>query len=137
MMGSRPQTSVCAVVVLAVLLIAAAALVHAEPRVHQIPRLESMPRIDVAIGAFTSQEEITNLLFPGNQGSDSTSRDLKTNASVFRFRRDVGSASSIGALVTDRRGCAYANSVAGIDGDIRFGPEDRLRVQVVGSASVR
>jgi hypothetical protein len=88
-----------------------------------------------ALGAFTAHDEITNLLFPGNQGSDSTSLDLTTNASVFRYRRDVGSASNIGALVTDRRGGAYTNSVAGIDGNLRFSRTDQLRVQVMGSAT--
>lgn len=88
-----------------------------------------------AIGAFTARDEITNLLFPGNQGSESTSLDLKTDGSVFRYRRDFGSASNIGALVTDRRGGSYANSVAGIDGDLRLSLTDRLRVQILGSTT--
>lgn len=85
------------------------------------------------IGAFTAADELTNLIFPSSQGSDSTSLELQTVASVFRYRRDLPGASTVGALITDRQGGNYFNRVASIDADLRFGPKDRIQVQVMGS----
>jgi hypothetical protein len=86
-----------------------------------------------AIGAFSARDGITNLIFPGNQGSDSTTLELETQASVFRYRRDLARASSVGALVTDRQGGDYFNRLVAVDGDVRFTRRDRVTVQVMGS----
>ena len=86
-----------------------------------------------ALGAFTARDSLTNLLFPGNQGSQSTSLEMETLASVFRYRRDLAGASTVGALVTDRQGGDYFNRLASVDGDLRFSQTDRLQVQVMGS----
>jgi len=85
------------------------------------------------IGAFTARDETTNLIFPGKQESDSTTLELETYASVFRYRRDLARASSLGALVTDRQGGDYFNRLIAVDGDIRFSRTDRVVVQVMGS----
>jgi len=85
------------------------------------------------IGAFTAADELTNLIFPSSQGSDSTSLELQTVASVFRYKRDLTGASTVGALVTDRQGGDYFNRLVSVDGDFRITPTDRVMVQVMGS----
>jgi len=86
-----------------------------------------------AIGFFTVQDRRTNLLFPGTEGSDSDSYQKFSQGSVLRYKRDVGDASNIGMVVTDRESEAYHNRVGGIDGDIKFTKKDRFMFQVTGS----
>lgn len=86
-----------------------------------------------AIGFFSVRDHITNLLVPGSQGSRSTSMAMNTQGSVLRYRRDVGKASTLGILVTDREGDDYFNRVAGVDGDLKITPKDRIRFQFLGS----
>jgi hypothetical protein len=90
-----------------------------------------------AWGFFTARDEVTNLLFPGSQGSSFTSLDQPHLAGVFRYRRDTGSHSNIGLLATTRQGAdGYENTVYGADGQVRFSDADSLRVQLLGSTTV-
>ncbi|MBT8100726.1 MAG: carbohydrate binding family 9 domain-containing protein [Gammaproteobacteria bacterium] len=66
-------------------------------------------------GVFAAEDSITNLLFPGAFGSDSTSLDDSNTAFVGRYSRGFGDASSIGALLTSRSGDDYHNHVGGLD----------------------
>ncbi|MGD2085549.1 MAG: carbohydrate binding family 9 domain-containing protein [Candidatus Aminicenantes bacterium] len=86
-----------------------------------------------AIGLFSVQDNITNLLIPGSQWSSSTSLDMKSLGTVLRYRRDLGKASNLGVLVTDREGNDYFNRVASIDGYLRFSRKDRVLFQFMGS----
>lgn len=88
-----------------------------------------------AIGFFSVRDHITNLLIPGSQGSRSTSMDMNTLGSVLRYRLDVGKSSTLGILATDREGEDYFNRMAGVDGDLRVTPKDRIRFQFLGSQS--
>jgi len=85
------------------------------------------------IGYFTVQDELTNFIIPGAEGSDSRSEDRKSTGSVFRYKRDVGESSNLGVILTDREGDAYHNRLAGMDGDIKFTKTDRFMFQVAGS----
>lgn len=85
------------------------------------------------VGVFAAQDTITNLIFPGSQGSDSGSFDFESLDSVVRYRRDVGDNSAIGALVTDRAGDDYSNLVAGLDGTIRFMESNSVSFQYLSS----
>jgi hypothetical protein len=87
------------------------------------------------IGAYVVRDEITNLVFPGSQGSDATSLDAANTSSVFRYKRDIGSRYTVGLLGTDREGGEYYNRVFGFDSDFRFTDRDIVRVQVLGSAT--
>jgi hypothetical protein len=60
-----------------------------------------------AIGMFVAQDEVTNLQFPGSQGSSSGSLEESNTAAVFRYRRDIGSDSTIGVLLTGRESGGY------------------------------
>ncbi len=82
-----------------------------------------------AIGVFAARDELTNLLFPGSQGSRSTSLPLKTTDSVLRYRRDIGDSSALGGLVTSRKADGYSNEVYGIDGLYRFDSSNSVTFQ--------
>ena len=89
-----------------------------------------------AFGFFAAQDEMTNLIFPGSEGSSFTSLDQSHLAGVLRYRRDVGRYSTIGALVTARQGADdYENTVYGADGQIRFSDADSIRLQLLGSST--
>ncbi|MCP4150691.1 MAG: carbohydrate binding family 9 domain-containing protein [bacterium] len=87
------------------------------------------------IGAFIVRDTLTNLLFPGTQSSSSTSLEMDSTASVLRYRRDLGSNSTLGVLFTNREGENYYNRVYGVDGDIRVTAKDRIQVQALGSTT--
>lgn len=86
-----------------------------------------------AFGVFAADDEVTNLLFPGAQGSDAGSFDFKTTDSVARYRLDLPRASTLGVLTTRREGGGYLNQVAGVDGRLRFTDSDTLSFQVLSS----
>jgi hypothetical protein len=86
-----------------------------------------------AIGFYSVQDNITNLLFPGSQSSQSTSLDMKNLSTVLRYRRDVGKSSNVGAIITDREGDDYYNRLMGLDADLRLTGKDRIMVQLLGS----
>ena len=79
-------------------------------------------------GLFTAQDEITNVLIPGPEGSQSESYDMRNWSSVGRYRLDFGTASTVGATVTDRRGEGYANTVGSADAVYRLTSTDRLNL---------
>lgn len=86
-----------------------------------------------ALGVFAAQDEVTNLLLPGTEGSNTTSLDMDTTDGVFRYRRDFGEKSAIGVLMTGREGDGYANEVGGIDGVWRPNDSDTFGFQLLGS----
>lgn len=89
-----------------------------------------------AFGFFTARDEVTNLIFPGSEGSSFASLDESHLAGVFRYRRDVGGHSNLGLLATTRVGKdGYENTVYGADGRVRFSDADSLRFQLLGSTT--
>lgn len=84
-------------------------------------------------GVFTANDTLTNLLLPGNQGSDFTSLDQESEIAVGRYAYDVGENSRIGALATSRRGDDYRNTVAGIDARFLFRDYNTLEFQYLDS----
>jgi hypothetical protein len=85
------------------------------------------------LGAIFSQDDITNLLFPGSQGSSSESIDQEASIGILRHRLDLGSNSSLGFLFTGRSGDDYLNGVLGVDGMFRPRAPDTIRFQALGS----
>ena len=84
-------------------------------------------------GAFATEDEITNLIFPGAFGSDSESLDISNTAFVGRYSRSFGEASSIGALMTARSGDSYHNYVGGLDARWKIDDHHELKAQVLKS----
>lgn len=86
-----------------------------------------------ALGVFLAHDQVTNLLFPANQGSRSTRLEQSATTGVVRYRRDLGQASYLGFLYTGREGSSYHNRVAGLDGFVQVSPANTLRFQYLGS----
>ena len=72
------------------------------------------------IGVVSAYDEITNLIVPGPEESDSGTFDSPNTAFVGRYRYDLGSDSTIGAYVNSRQGSdGYFNRVAAVDALLR------------------
>lgn len=87
------------------------------------------------MGTFVARDDVTNLLFPGSQGSDSESFDFETLDGVVRYRRDLSRSSALGVLLTSREGGGYENRVGGIDGLYRINDSHSVRFQALQSSS--
>ncbi|NIM65409.1 MAG: hypothetical protein GTO51_05390 [Candidatus Latescibacteria bacterium] len=86
-----------------------------------------------AVGFYTVQDKITNLLFPGSQGSESTTLEKKSIGTTLRYRRDIFTSSTVGILLTDRERGEYYNRVAGLDGLLKLTKKDQVSFQFLGS----
>jgi hypothetical protein len=86
-----------------------------------------------SLGAYFVRDTLTNLIFPGSQGSSATSLDMASDAAAFRYKRDFGNRYTLGAVFTNRDGDEYYNRVLGVDANIRVTDKDRLLVQYYGS----
>ena len=86
-----------------------------------------------ALGLYVTRDEVTHLIFPGNQESDSFTFEMESTANVFRYRRDMFDNSTIGMLVTDREGDGYYNRLYGFDGQLRLSSTDTVTFQALGS----
>ena len=84
-----------------------------------------------AIGVFVTRDSINNLVFPSNAGSSEASLDDDVSTVVGRYRRDVGSSSTIGALYAGREGEGYHNRQIGADLFWRPTQSDAFRVQYI------
>jgi len=87
------------------------------------------------VGAYVVEDEITNLLFPGSEGSDSTSLEMSNTSAVGRYKLDIGDQFTLGALATSREGPGYHNRVGGFDADLRFSDTDRVKLQLLASST--
>jgi hypothetical protein len=84
-----------------------------------------------AIGVFVTRDSINNLVLPSNAGSSEASLDDDVSTVVGRYRRDVGSSSTIGALYAGREGEGYHNRQIGADLFWRPTQSDAFRVQYI------
>ena len=82
-----------------------------------------------AVGVFVTQDRLNNLLFPANQGSETTTADGEVTSLVGRYRRDVGRGSTVGLLYAGREGSDYHNRQAGVDLFWRVNPSNSIRAQ--------
>jgi hypothetical protein len=86
-----------------------------------------------AIGLYSVQDNTTNLLIPSTYYTRSTVLDMKTLVNVLRYRRDLGKASTIGVLVSDREGDDYFNRLAGVDAYWRMNRSKEIKFQFLAS----
>ena len=86
-----------------------------------------------ALGLFVTGDRINNLLIPSNQASSFDSVDADTTSAILRYRRDVGRASTLGALFTGREGTDYHNRTFGLDGSFQVASADTIRLQYLHS----
>ena len=85
------------------------------------------------IGTFIAQDDMTNFIFPGSQGSDEESMTMNSTVGVVRYARDFGNTYKLGILATDREAENYYNRYAGIDQNIRITEKDRILLSVAGT----
>jgi hypothetical protein len=85
------------------------------------------------IGAFVARDALTGLLFPQSTRSDATTLDMESTASLARYKRDMGSSSAVGLLVTDREGKDYHNRLFGADCDLKLTRTDQIQLQFLHS----
>jgi len=85
------------------------------------------------VGLFVTSDDVNQLLIPSNQGTAFATLEGSALTTVARYRLDVGTGSTVGALVTDRQGDDYHNTVAGIDGFMRMSRSNTLRFQALAS----
>jgi hypothetical protein len=86
-----------------------------------------------AYGVFVARDAVNNIVLPSNQGSDVASLDRDVTSAVARYRRDVGSTSTVGAIYTGREGSRYHNRLFGTDAFLRPGASDTIRLQALGT----
>ena len=82
-------------------------------------------------GVVAARDEITNLVFPGAEGSESTSLDDPNDSFIGRYSYGFGEASTVGTLVTLRQGDGYHNYVGGFDTRWRIDDQNNLRAQIL------
>jgi len=87
------------------------------------------------LGAYIVRDDLTNLIFPGSQGSSSTSMRMESTAAVFRYKRDIGNRYTLGVFLTDREGEDYFNRVFEFDGHFRLTDTDEIKLQVLGTST--
>jgi hypothetical protein len=86
-----------------------------------------------AYGVFLTRDRVNNLVLPSNQESSSAFLNQEITGSVFRYRRDIGNASTLGVIYAGREGESYHNRVGGVDGFIRLSPSNEIRFQFLRS----
>lgn len=86
-----------------------------------------------AFAGFVASDEVTNILLPGSQSSQIVQTPGSTTNGVFRYRRDVGKTSTIGALFTGRTGEGYQSGLLALDASLRFTKTDSVTLHFLGS----
>ena len=86
-----------------------------------------------ALGVFVAEDAVNGFLIPSNQGTESMFLEEPVTNGVFRYRRDVGSTSTLGVLYTGREGDDYHNRVGGLDGFLRVTEKDTIEFQYLRS----
>lgn len=84
-------------------------------------------------GAIVARDAVTNLIFPGSQGSDETSLNMESTATVLRYERDIGRQSSVGLIFNSRDGDDYFNRKMGVSGDLWVTDNDHIEFVAVTS----
>lgn len=87
-------------------------------------------------GIVAANDETTNFIIPRSLSSRVASiGDMKSKVAIGRYRKDIFENSTIGALVTDRRGGDYNNTVLSLDASIRPTDQDTISIQSMHSIS--
>lgn len=86
-----------------------------------------------AYSIFVARDRLLNLLFPSKERSSYGSYDVTNTSGAFRYRYDVGRASTLGVLGTAREGGEYHNRLVGADGLLRLTSTDTVSFQLLRS----
>ena len=86
-------------------------------------------------GLMSVNDNKTSILIPSNQGSSLASTDLKSTATITRYRLDLGKINNIGVLITNREADGYYNHLVSVDGSYWFNNKSSVNYQVASSDS--
>lgn len=87
-------------------------------------------------GLLNARDKTTSFLLPASLSSQLVAlEDLQTDVNIARYRYDIFATSSVGALITDRRGNGYSNTVMALDAVLRPSDADVITVQTMRSQS--
>ena len=86
-------------------------------------------------GVMSTNDNQTSFLIPSNQGSQLAKTNLKSKATIARYRLDMGKLNNIGALVTSRTAKGYYNRLVSVDGSYWFNNKSSVNYQVASSNS--
>jgi hypothetical protein len=88
-----------------------------------------------AVGVFVADDTDDGnlIILPTNRGSSFALIQDSVRSSVLRYRRDIGTGSTLGVLYTGREANDYHNRVAGLDGYFRLSTSDTIQVQYLSS----
>lgn len=85
------------------------------------------------IGFFSVQDSETLLILPTAEYSNMTVLNQSNVSTAIRYKHDVGKASGLGIMITDREGKNYYNRLAGVDGDLKLTKSHYFVFQFLGS----
>ena len=87
-------------------------------------------------GLLAANDRSTSFIIPGSLRSRTASLgETASDVAIGRYRRDILRNSTFGALVTDRRGSGYRNTVMSLDTVLRPTDQDSISVQAMRSRS--
>ena len=90
-------------------------------------------RGDNTFGLIAAQDAITNILFPGQFSSDTTTIEQSNTAFIGRYSRGFGNTSSVGGVLTVRDADGYHNYVGGFDARWKISDRHTLSAQYLES----
>jgi hypothetical protein len=85
------------------------------------------------IGFFSVKDSQTTLLFPTSESTDIAVVDQSNISTALRYSYDVGKASTIGFMATDREGDDYYSRLIGVDANLRLTKSHYLVFQALGT----
>lgn len=89
-----------------------------------------------SFGLLTANDRSTSFIIPGSLRSRTASLgETQSDVAIGRYRRDILRNSTIGALVTDRQGIGYRNTVMSLDTVLRPTGQDTIAIQAMRSRS--
>ena len=87
-------------------------------------------------GLLAANDRSTSFVIPGSLRSSTASLgDTPSDVAIGRYRADIFGNSTIGALVTDRQGSGYRNTVMSLDTTLRPSDQDTIAIQAMRSRS--
>lgn len=82
-------------------------------------------------GAFISNDTQTNIILPGNTGSQLIALDEKSESGAVKYRYDINDDLSVGVITTLRQTDNYHNFVSGVDSKYRLDDSNTLQAQIL------
>ncbi len=87
-------------------------------------------------GLLAANDRSTSFVIPGSLRSSTASLgDSPSDVAIGRYRADILGNSTVGALVTDRQGSGYRNTVMSLDTMLRPTDQDTIAIQAMRSRS--